>query len=115
MFRPLVAAASLLEALAAAAFATAAFSDPMQRLPITFSAPSSELDVFNRVTSLDWSSDRGMLIAAIVFFIAFFVLLRAALPRPRFDQLMSWGWKLMLPLSLGNLLVTGALVLALQR
>jgi len=70
MFRPLVAAASLLEALAAAAFATAAFSDPMQRLPITFSAPSSELDVFNRVTSLDWSSDRGMLIAAIVFFIA---------------------------------------------
>ena len=49
------------------------------------------------------------------FFIAFFVLLRAALPRPRFDQLMSWGWKLMLPLSLGNLLVTGALVLALQR
>jgi NADH-quinone oxidoreductase subunit H len=49
------------------------------------------------------------------FFIAFFVLLRAALPRPRFDQLMSWGWKLMLPLALGNLLVTGALVLALQR
>jgi NADH:ubiquinone oxidoreductase subunit H len=26
------------------------------------------------------------------FFIAFFVLVRASLPRPRFDQLMSWGW-----------------------
>lgn len=45
------------------------------------------------------------------FFIGFFVLLRASLPRPRFDQLMSWGWKLMLPLALANLLVTGAVVL----
>ncbi len=46
------------------------------------------------------------------FFICFFILLRASLPRPRFDQLMSWGWKLMLPLALANLLVTGAFVLA---
>ena len=46
------------------------------------------------------------------FFIAFFVLVRAALPRPRFDQLMSWGWKVMLPLALINLLATGAAVLA---
>ncbi len=45
------------------------------------------------------------------FFICFFVLLRASLPRPRFDQLMDWGWKLMLPLALANLLVTGAVVL----
>jgi NADH-quinone oxidoreductase subunit H len=48
----------------------------------------------------------------VFFFIAFFILLRASLPRPRFDQLMSWGWKLMLPLALANLLVTGAVVLA---
>ena len=46
------------------------------------------------------------------FFISFFILVRAALPRPRFDQLMSWGWKLMLPLALLNLVVTGAVVLA---
>jgi NADH-quinone oxidoreductase subunit H len=46
------------------------------------------------------------------FFITLFILLRASLPRPRFDQLMSWGWKIMLPLALANLLVTGALVLA---
>lgn len=44
-------------------------------------------------------------------FISFFILLRAALPRPRFDQLMSWGWKVMLPLALINLVVTGAVVL----
>ena len=46
------------------------------------------------------------------FFICFFILLRASLPRPRFDQLMAWGWKVMLPLAIVNLLVTGAIVLA---
>jgi NADH-quinone oxidoreductase subunit H len=45
-------------------------------------------------------------------FICLFILLRAALPRPRFDQLMNLGWKLLLPLALANLLVTGAVVLA---
>ncbi len=44
-------------------------------------------------------------------FIAFFILLRAALPRPRYDQLMSYGWLFLLPLSLLNLLVTGAVIL----
>ena len=38
--------------------------------------------------------------------------MRAALPRPRYDQLMAYGWKFMLPLTLVNLLVTGAVVLA---
>ncbi|MHB1635979.1 NADH-quinone oxidoreductase subunit NuoH [Acidiferrobacter thiooxydans] len=49
------------------------------------------------------------------FWIAFFILLRAALPRPRYDQLMAYGWKVMLPVSLVNLAVTGAIVLALHR
>ncbi len=46
--------------------------------------------------------------------ILFFVLLRASLPRPRYDQLMSFGWKFMLPLALINLLVTGGLVLWME-
>ncbi len=45
------------------------------------------------------------------FFIMIFILMRASLPRPRYDQLMSYGWKILLPLSLLNLLVTGAIVL----
>lgn len=45
-------------------------------------------------------------------FIGLFILIRASLPRPRYDQLMSAGWKLMLPLALLNVLVTGAVVLA---
>ncbi len=45
-------------------------------------------------------------------FIALFILLRASLPRPRYDQLMAYGWKAMLPLSLLNLAATGAIVVA---
>jgi NADH-quinone oxidoreductase subunit H len=47
----------------------------------------------------------------MLVFICFFILLRASLPRPRYDQLMSFGWKVMLPLSLVNLVVTGAVIL----
>ncbi len=47
-------------------------------------------------------------------FVAFFILLRAAIPRPRYDQLMSYGWLFLLPLSLINLLATGALILSSQ-
>ncbi len=45
-------------------------------------------------------------------FICFFVLLRATLPRPRYDQLMAFGWKVMLPLGLLNLIATGGVLLA---
>ena len=47
-------------------------------------------------------------------FICFFVLIRASLPRPRYDQLMAFGWKVCLPVSLVNIVVTGASIL-LQR
>jgi NADH-quinone oxidoreductase subunit H len=47
-----------------------------------------------------------------LLFITFFILARATFPRPRYDQLMALGWKAMLPLSLVNLLVTGAIVVA---
>jgi len=47
-------------------------------------------------------------------FIAFFILLRAAIPRPRYDQLMNYGWLFLLPVSLINLLVTGFIILSNQ-
>lgn len=71
------------------------------------------------VVTLFFGGWRGPLLPPIVWFfiktycfVAFFILLRATFPRPRYDQLMSLGWKIMLPLSLLNLLITGAIVLA---
>lgn len=48
------------------------------------------------------------------FFIMLFILIRGALPRPRYDQVMAFCWKICLPLTLINLLITGAFVLAAQ-
>ena len=45
-------------------------------------------------------------------FIFIFILFRAALPRPRYDQFMAYGWKILLPLSLLNLVATGGILLA---
>ena len=47
-----------------------------------------------------------------LFFIMMFILLRGGLPRPRYDQIMTAGWKFCLPLSLLNMLATAAFVLA---
>lgn len=52
-------------------------------------------------------------VAKVAFFIFFFIFIRGTLPRFRYDQLMDLGWRLMLPLALGNIVVT-ALVLALK-
>lgn len=50
-------------------------------------------------------------VAKTIFFMMMFILARAALIRPRYDQLMNFGWKACLPIALVNLLVTGAVVL----
>ncbi len=50
--------------------------------------------------------------AKTLFFVVIFILLRAALPRPRYDQVMAGGWKFCLPLAVINMLVTGAFVLS---
>ena len=54
------------------------------------------------------------LLLKIFAFMFFFMWLRATWPRVRYDQLMYMGWKIFLPLSLANIVVTGAVVVLLQ-
>jgi NADH-quinone oxidoreductase subunit H len=48
--------------------------------------------------------------AKVLFFLFFYVWLRGTLPRFRYDQLMSFGWKLLLPVSLANLVITAFVI-----
>ena len=54
--------------------------------------------------------DPIIVIAKMMLFITFFIWIRATLPRLRYDQLMSFGWKVLLPLATLNLLVTAIVV-----
>lgn len=49
-----------------------------------------------------------------LFFMTMFVLARGSLMRPRYDQVMNFGWKVCLPVTLVNLLATAAIILAVQ-
>ena len=58
--------------------------------------------------------DPIVVIVKAIFFIFFFIWIRATLPALRYDQLMSFGWKVLLPLAMLNTLVTAVLVVTLN-
>jgi len=71
------------------------------------------------VVTLFFGGWHGPLLPPVVWFflktfvfICGFVLVRASYYRPRYDQLLSFGWKVMFPLALLNLAVTGGILLA---
>jgi NADH-quinone oxidoreductase subunit H len=59
-----------------------------------------------------WLPPAAWFLAKTAVFVFLFVLLRGSLPRPRYDQFISLGWRLLLPLALLNLMATAAVVLA---
>jgi NADH-quinone oxidoreductase subunit H len=56
--------------------------------------------------------DPFIVLGKIFVFVFLFVWIRATLPRLRYDQLMSFGWKVLLPLATLNALVTAIVVVA---
>lgn len=56
----------------------------------------------------------GVFFAKVIFFIWMQMTIRWTLPRFRYDQIMKLGWKILLPLSLANVLVTGIVILMLH-
>ncbi len=52
-------------------------------------------------------------VAKVFFFLFLYIWIRATVPRFRYDQLMSFGWKFLLPIAMANIIVT-SLILALR-
>jgi NADH-quinone oxidoreductase subunit H len=68
--------------------------------------PLFDIPPFNILPGSFWFSVK------ILFSVIFFIMARAALPRYRYDQLMSIGWKSILPLSLGYLVFTSSILMS---
>ncbi|WP_293895059.1 NADH-quinone oxidoreductase subunit NuoH [Flavobacterium sp.] len=56
----------------------------------------------------------GVLFVKICFFIFFYMWVRWTIPRFRYDQLMNLGWKILIPLSIINIVITGVCILAFK-
>jgi NADH-quinone oxidoreductase subunit H len=72
---------------------------------------------------MDWVANHGgenlatilgvvVLFAKVFFFIFFYMWVRWTVPRFRYDQLMNLGWKILMPLAILNIILTGIIVLA---
>ena len=71
---------------------------------------------FPFISSMDPGLTKTLLGAAVMFgkiffFIFLFIWIRWTLPRFRYDQLMNLGWKVLIPLAVLNIILTGAFIL----
>jgi NADH-quinone oxidoreductase subunit H len=65
--------------------------------------------------SIAWVENIAWFTVKVYTFLFLFFWLRATLPRLRYDQLMKFGWKVMLPIALGNIVVTSIAVYLFPR
>jgi NADH-quinone oxidoreductase subunit H len=67
-------------------------------------------DIFGRGTFLFGLVSALGFIFKVCVFLFIYIWLRGTLPRFRFDQLMNFGWKILLPLALLNIFITATLI-----
>lgn len=70
------------------------------------------MDWVNSLLGPTWGPLVGVavLFAKILFFIFFFMWVRWTIPRFRYDQLMKLGWKILIPLAIANIVITGIVI-----
>lgn len=78
------------------------------------------MSAYDPATFPEWGGSVFAAAAQVVTFLAkvflscfFFIWVRWTLPRFRYDQLMRFGWKGMLPLALANIMITGVILLVM--
>jgi NADH-quinone oxidoreductase subunit H len=70
------------------------------------------MDAVNSLLGPTWGPLVGVavLFAKIILFIFFFMWVRWTIPRFRYDQLMKLGWKILIPLAIANIVITGIVI-----
>ena len=79
-----------------------------------------DVPFFDEAAHADWGNWLAVLgivslMIKVVIFIFVFMWIRWTIPRFRYDQLMNLGWKKLIPLALANMVITGAVILWLQK
>jgi NADH-quinone oxidoreductase subunit H len=78
-------------------------------------APIPFLQFHGSLESFAWVSGLFWFTAKVYFFLFMFFWIRATLPRLRYDQLMRFGWKVLLPIALGNIVITSIMAYIFPR
>lgn len=76
--------------------------------------PGTQWDNLPPWTFLKFALTLAFFVAKLLFFLFLYMWIRWTLPRFRYDQLMSLGWKFMLPLALAYIVITGGAILVLD-
>ena len=72
-------------------------------------------DIYQKSMGVNLNLTWGLIMFVFGLIMFFYVWTRATLPRLRYDQLMSFGWKFLLPVSLANLVITALVKLLVNR